>query len=82
MLIRGLTTPLPTPTVDPSLVNPGPAGFVAIALLAAAVVVLIWDMLRRIRRVRYRAEVAEELDAEEAALREGDAEAPGGPEQT
>lgn len=61
-------TPLPTSTVDPSLVTPGPVGFVAIALVAAAVVLLGWDMLRRIRRVRYRAEVAEELDAEQAQL--------------
>ncbi len=75
MLIVGSTTPLPTPTIDPSLVTPGPAGFVAIALVAAAVIALIWDMQRRIRRVRYRAEVTEMLDAEQAALHEGDAAA-------
>ncbi|WP_438352495.1 hypothetical protein [Microbacterium sp. CJ88] len=59
--------PTPTPTVNPELVTPGPWGFVAIALLAGVVVLLIWDMLRRIRRGRYRAEVREKLDAEELA---------------
>lgn len=62
-------TPSPEPTVDPQLVTPGPWGFVAIAFLTLAVIALIWDMLRRIRRGRYRAEVNEELDAEEQAAR-------------
>ena len=55
-------TPMPTPsmTVDPELVTPGFVGFAA--------VVIVLDMNRRIRRVRYREEVREELDAEEAAL--------------
>lgn len=79
MLIGVMTTPLPTSTINPDLVTPGPAGFVAIALVAVAVILLIWDMQRRIRRVRYRAEVAEMLDAEEAALGRGDA-APSEPE--
>ena len=55
-------TPMPTMTVDPAVVTPGLAGFVAIA-----VVLLLIDMLRRIRRGRYRAQIAEELDAEEQA---------------
>ncbi|AZS37311.1 hypothetical protein CVS47_01945 [Microbacterium lemovicicum] len=62
-------TPSPEQTVDPVLVTPGPWGFVAIAFLTLAVIALIWDMLRRIRRGRYRAEVNEELDAEEQAER-------------
>lgn len=61
-------TPSPTPTVNPELVTPGPWGFVVIAFLALAVILLVGDMLRRIRRGRYRAEIREELDAEEAAL--------------
>ena len=60
-------TPTPEPTVDPDLVTPGPWGFVAIAFVALAVVLLVADMLRRIRRGRYRDEVREQLDAEEAA---------------
>lgn len=59
-------TPSPSPTVDANLVTPGPWGFLVIALLAIAVVVLVWDMQRRIRRARYREEVAAELDALEA----------------
>jgi hypothetical protein len=64
----GLLTPLPTPDVDPTLVTPGPWGFVAIAFVAVAVILLVWDMLRRIRRGRYRAEIAAELDAEQQAV--------------
>jgi hypothetical protein len=60
-------TPTPQPTVDPELVTPGPWGFVVIAVLALAVVVLIWDMMRRIRRGRVRADINEELDAEQQA---------------
>lgn len=64
-------TPLPTPTVDPESVTPGPYGFLVVALLVVAVALLVIDMLRRVRRVRYRAEANEMLDAEEAAS-EGD----------
>ncbi|REJ08186.1 hypothetical protein DY023_01310 [Microbacterium bovistercoris] len=69
-------TPMPTPTstVDPNLVTPGFVGFAIVVVLVVAVILLIWDMNRRIRRVRYREEVREELDAEEAALREKDDE--------
>ena len=62
-------TPTPTPAVDPNLVTPGPWGFVAIAFVALAVVLLVWDMMRRIRRGRIRSEIDEMLDAEEAAAR-------------
>lgn len=63
-------TPLPTPTmeVDPELVTPGPWGFLVIALLALAVIVLVWDMMRRIRRGRVRADIAEELAQERAEM--------------
>jgi len=64
-------TGTPTPIVDPALVTPGPFGFVAIAFVAVAVIVLVWDMMRRIRRARIRSEVDEMLDAEEAAARVG-----------
>ncbi|MGW9628214.1 hypothetical protein [Microbacterium sp. NPDC055521] len=72
MILFGETTPMPTPsmTVDPNSVTPGFAGFAIIVIIVAAVVLLIWDMNRRIRKVRYREEVREELDAEEAALRD------------
>lgn len=69
--LLGTETPMPTPTmtVSPESVTPGFAGFAAIAIVLIAVFLLVWDMNRRIRRVRYREEVREELDAEEAAAR-------------
>lgn len=60
-------TPTPEQTVDPTLVTPGPAGFIVIALLSVAVVALVFDMMRRIRRGRVRADIREELDAEQQA---------------
>jgi len=66
-------TPTPTPSsVDPNLVTPGPWGFVVFAFLALVVVLLVWDMVRRIRRARYREEVNQELDAEAQAAAEAD----------
>ncbi|MBP3977824.1 hypothetical protein [Microbacterium sp. BLY] len=77
-------TPMPTPsmTVAPESVTPGFAGFAVIVIVLVAVILLIWDMNRRIRRVRYREEVREELDAEEAAraAAEGDGPAPETPD--
>lgn len=68
-------TPSPSDTaaVDPNLVTPGPWGFIAIAFIAVAVIALVWDMMRRIRRGRYRTQVQEELDAEEQAQRAAEA---------
>jgi len=65
-------TGTPTPVVDPALVTPGPSGFVAIAFVAVAAMLLVWDMMRRIRRARIRSEVDEMLDAEEEAARHGE----------
>lgn len=71
------TTPTPTPSigdmVDPALVTPGPWGFGVIAIVGVAVILLVWDMLRRIRRGRYRSEVREELDAEQLAQEQASA---------
>ena len=62
------TTPTPTPSqVDPNLVTPGPWGFVIIVFVAIAVFLLVWDMMRRIRRGRVRADIREELEAEREA---------------
>lgn len=61
-------TATPSPTgVDPNLVTPGPWGFVIIAVIAVIVIVLVWDMMRRIRRGRVHADIMEELDAEQQA---------------
>jgi hypothetical protein len=50
--------------VDPNSVTPGVVGFLATLFVAMGVVVIIVDMTRRVRRVRYRAEIVEKLDRE------------------
>ncbi|MFS0715186.1 hypothetical protein ABC195_15025 [Microbacterium sp. 2P01SA-2] len=72
--LTSAATPIPEITVDPTSVTPGPWGFGAIVVLTIAVVLLLLDMLRRVRRGRYRAEVREQLDEEDAAAR-GDRDA-------
>ncbi len=51
-------------TFDPNSVTPGVAGFVATALVALAVIALMWDMNRRIRRSQYRFEAREAIAKE------------------
>ena len=60
-------TPAPTPSGAPSddSVTPGVVGFAVTFFIAVAAILLILDMNRRIRRVRYRAEIAEKLDSEQ-----------------
>ncbi len=60
-------SPVPTSGVDADLVTPGVWGFVVTFLLVVAVVLLIFDMTRRIRRVTHRAQVREQLAAEQLA---------------
>lgn len=55
---------IPPIEVDPNLVTPGVIGFAVTVVVSVAVLLLLVDMVRRIRRVRYRAEIAEELDRE------------------
>ena len=57
---------------DPDTVTPGIWGFVATALVAVAVVFLGFDMVRRIRRTNYKAEINEKLQAELAARDAGE----------
>ena len=69
LLIALATTPAPAPS--PSLreglsqdqVTPGLLGFLLTAFIVVLTALLIVDMVRRIRRVRYRAQVEEELAA-------------------
>jgi hypothetical protein len=49
---------------DPNMVTPGFVGFIATFGVAAVVILLVIDMVRRIRRVNYRAQVREQLDKE------------------
>jgi hypothetical protein len=60
-------TPMPAYTGDPNLITPGVIGFIAMFVVAAATVLLIIDMNRRIRRTKYRVEVRERLEEERAA---------------
>jgi len=62
-------SPSPTPgefTGNEDAVTPGVIGFVATFFIAALTVLLLVDMTRRVRRVRYRAEIQEKLEAEKA----------------
>lgn len=55
---------------DPNQVTPGVIGFAAIALVAAVVMLLMWDFNRRVRRINDRADARERLLAEVAETRE------------
>ncbi|MDA8579746.1 hypothetical protein N9K72_02100 [Pontimonas sp.] len=57
-------TLIPAIEVDPNSVTPGVVGFVVTFVVAGAVLMLIIDMVRRVRRVRYREEINAKLDAE------------------
>lgn len=72
-------TPVPEYTGDADLVTPGVIGFLVTFFIALATVLLIIDMNRRVRRVRYRAEVQEQLAAERAAEAEAADPKPGDP---
>ena len=53
--------------LNPDLVSPGIVGFFATLFIASMTVLLVFDLVRRIRRSRYREEVGIMLDAEVAA---------------
>ena len=65
-----LSTPPPGEEIDPNIVTPGVWGFVITFSVVIAVVLLVLDMVRRTRRVTYRAAINEQLDAEEAAAKD------------
>lgn len=65
---------IPPIEVDPNAVTPGVIGFGATFLVAVGSLLLIMDMVRRVRRVRYREEIAAKLDAEEAAAKSDSAQ--------
>lgn len=54
-------------TIDPQLVSPGAVGFFATILVAGLTLVLLLDMVRRMRKVNMRADIKAKLDAEESA---------------
>jgi heme exporter protein D len=59
-------TPSPTPTTefDENTVTPGPIGFLVVFGVALVAVLLILDMVRRVRRTTYREQIREELERE------------------
>lgn len=61
------------PGLEEGDITPGLLGFLATLFLALCVVFLIRDMVKRIRRVRYRAQAVE---AQQAAAVDGTAAAP------
>lgn len=65
--MRSIALLIETPEVviDDTWYSPGVVGFIATFAVAAAAVFIIFDMVRRIRRVRYRAEISEKLDLEQ-----------------
>jgi hypothetical protein len=73
---RGWDAATPAPKVpDADSVTPGVWGFVITFMVAAVTVLLIIDMTRRIRRTRYRAEIAQKLDAEQLDAQQAAADA-------
>jgi hypothetical protein len=86
-LIIALATtpsPAPSPSLRPGLsedqVTPGTWGFILTAFIVVLTTLLIVDMVRRIRRVRYRAQVeearlaAQDLTAQEPSAQGGSAQ--------
>lgn len=73
LLLSLATTPSPLPTpslregISEDQITPGLWGFIMTAFFVVATTLLIVDMVRRIRRVRYRAQVEEERMAAAAA---------------
>ena len=69
-------TPLPAYEGDVNLITPGVIGFAVTFVIAIATVLLLVDMTRRVRRVRYRGEVREQIAIEQAeeALADDDSE--------
>lgn len=65
-------TPTPQPEFDESIVTPGPVGFLVIFGIAVITVLLILDMVRRIRRVRLRQELEAEALLARAAETDND----------
>ncbi|MFJ6003334.1 hypothetical protein [Arthrobacter sp. NPDC092385] len=77
--LAAATTPSGDPTLkpglDPSSVTPGTLGFLATLFVVVLVIFLIRDMVKRIRRVRYTAEVEQARAQREGAATGSDPDA-------
>ncbi|MCU1435951.1 MAG: hypothetical protein JWR71_2676 [Pseudarthrobacter sp.] len=71
LVLSATPSPVPTPGLREGItedqITPGLWGFIMTAFFVLATTLLIVDMVRRIRRVRYRAQVEEERQAAAAA---------------
>ena len=80
LLVALTSTPTPEGTLRPGLtedqITPGTWGFLLTAFVVILTMVLIVDMVRRLRRVRYRAQVEEQR-----AAASGEQQGPDGPEE-
>ncbi|VDR31487.1 Uncharacterised protein [Arthrobacter agilis] len=61
------------PDLDPASVTPGTLGFLATLFIVVIVIFLIRDMVKRVRRVRYAAEVEQARAAREEHIGGGSA---------
>jgi hypothetical protein len=75
VLLTVMLAATPDPDFDPNTVTPGVVGFLLFLFVAVATLLLCLDVVRRIRRTTYRAEIKARLDAEVAA-RDADPSAP------
>lgn len=91
LLLALATTPAPAPTpslrpgLSPGQVTPGLLGFLLTAFIVVLTALLIVDMVRRIRRVRYSAQVEEEraaAAADAAAINDAPQATGAGPQTT
>ncbi|WP_258066638.1 hypothetical protein [Rathayibacter sp. AY2B7] len=71
VVLTSTTVPTPGPEFNEDTVTPGLFGFITMLVIALAAVLLALDMVRRVRRTTYTAQVKERLDAEEAERSEG-----------
>lgn len=74
MILRFAATPTPQPNFDENSVTPGFVGFIATFGVAVLVVLICLDLVRRVRRVRYRDEIRAKLEAERADAERAEAE--------
>ena len=67
--LLAIATPSPSTNPAETYSSPGTLGFLFTFAIAGIAILLILDMTRRMRRVRYREEIREKLAAETASNR-------------
>ncbi len=75
LIASAAATPSPSPTSnipEDAEVTPGLIGFLTMFAIMVVTVLLVIDMIRRTRRVNYRAEIRERLEVEKTERDEAD----------